>query len=182
MKSTNKNIRYVSLDAKNIDLAFDIQKTIWEDDPDYNCFVNKLHSNNQYDTCFIVYLNEKPIGITGTYTEDIDDESIWLDWYGILPQYRGNKLGETILIDTISYCKNYNKFKYFRLDTTYYEGRIAINLYDKIMDLREEYTVEDTETINHNWLIYTYILDNTNDIKPWNNKYLGLDKYYKNCK
>lgn len=112
----------------------------------------------------------------------MDDESIWLDWYGILSEYRGNKLGENILLDTILFCKEFNKFKYFRLDTTFYEGRIAINLYDKIMNLKEEYTAEDTKTIKHNWLIYTYALDSTNDIKPWNNEYLGLDKYYKNCK
>ena len=51
-------------------------------------------------------------------------------------------------------------------------------LYDKIMELKENYTIEDTKNKKNNTLIYTYALDG--DLEPWNNKYLGLREYYDN--
>ena len=181
MKSSDKNIEYVKLDSYNFEHAYQVQKLIWDDDPDYQCFYNKAMNPSIYDTCFLVYLGADLIGITGTYIEDFDTESIWLDWFGILPEYRGNGYGETILLDTIRYCQSFDKFAYFRLDTTYWEDRPAIGLYDKVMDLKEKYTREDTEEIDHHYLIYTYNLKRTNYTKPWNNRFIGLVDYYKCC-
>lgn len=180
MHSSNSDIRYISVDKDNFELAYNIQKEIWPDDPDYNNFYEKANDSTLEVTSFIVYYKDEAIGITGTYLEDIDDESIWLDWFGILPTYRCNGLGKTILLDTIKYCQNFNQYLYFRLDTTYWDKRPAIYLYDLVMDLREEYTIEDTETKKHNYLIYTYDLKKTGYIKPWNNRYLGLVNYYEN--
>lgn len=84
-----------------------------------------------YDTCFLIYFGNDWIGITGTYIEDYDSETLWLDWFGILLEYHGNGLGEAFLLDTIHYCQSFKEFKYFRLDTTYYENRPAIGFYDK---------------------------------------------------
>ena len=62
-------------------------------------------------------------------------------------------------------CKNLKKYEYFRLDTTYYENRPALYLYDAVMDLREDYTTEDTDTIKNNFIIYTYGLNKKAEIK-----------------
>ena len=64
--------------------------------------------------------------------------------------------------------------------STWYENRPALYLYDDVMDLREEYTVENTDTIKNNFIIYTYGLNKKAEY--WNNKYLGLREYYDNCK
>lgn len=181
MKSSDKRIQYIKMDSSNFELAYQIQKSIWIEDPDYQCFYDKAMTPTLYDTCFLIYFGDDLIGITGAYIEDCDSETIWLDWFGILPEYRGNGLGETVLLDTIHYCQSFKEFKYFRLDTTYYENRPAIGLYDKIMDLREEYTIEDTEVLKHQYLIYTYDLKRTGDIQPWNNRYIGLSDYYDKC-
>ena len=53
-------------------------------------------------------------------------------------------------------------------------------MYDDVMDLREDYTVEDTDTVKNNFIIYTYGLNKKAEY--WNNKYLGLREYYDNCK
>ena len=50
------------------------------------------------------------------------------------------------------------------------------------MDLCEYYTAEDTDNKNYEYLIYTYLFQGK--VKPWNNRYLGLNEYYdvyKNC-
>lgn len=178
MKSSNEEIKYVEITRDNFELAYEIQKTIWPNDPDYQGFYHKAIDPQPYDSCFLVYMKDTPIGITGTYIEDFDSESIWLDWYGILPEYRGNGYGKTILLDTICYCQNFNDFSYLRLDTTYWENRPAVFLYDKVMDLKEDYTIEDTETKKYGYLIYTYNLKRTGYTKPWNNRFIGLVEHY----
>lgn len=181
MKSSNEQIQYVEVDQDNLEIAYEIQKTIWTSEPDYQSFYRKIAYPDIYEKFFIVYFDNQPIGITGTYTEDFDLESIWLDWYGILPEYRGNGYGKIILLDTIRYCREFKQFLYFRLDTTYWENRPAVCLYDKVMDLKEDYTIEDTETEKHGYLIYTYNLKRTGYTKPWNNRFIGLVEHYNEC-
>lgn len=173
------NIYYRKITKNNIDIAYSIQKRIWPESPDYDIFLNKINNPSDDFISWLVYHNNDIIGITGVYVEDLDNETIWLDWFAILPQYRKKGYGRKVLLDTIDYCKKLKKYSYFRIDTTYYENRPALFLYDEIMDLCENYTAENTDDQNYKYLIYTYSLHGK--IKPWNNRYLGLNKYYKNC-
>lgn len=173
------NINYKKITKNNIDIAYSIQKSIWPESPDYDIFLDKINNPSDNFISWLVYHNSDIIGITGVYVEDLDNESIWLDWFAILPQYRKKGYGRKVLLDTINYCKKLKKYSYFRIDTTYYENRPALFLYDEIMELCENYTVENTDDQNYKYLIYTYALHGK--IKPWNNRYLGLNEYYKNC-
>ena len=65
---------------------------------------------------------------------------------------------------------------YFRVETTYWKGRPAVSLYDKVMHVKEEYTVENKKTDNPT-LIYTYNFTDKSEL--WNNRYLALHDYYK---
>lgn len=173
------DLSYKKVNKDNIEMAYTIQKSIWPEDPDYNGFLNKVNNPSDDNINWLVYDNNEIIGITGVYVEDEDNESIWLGWFAILPQYRKKGYGEKVLLDTIDYCKKLNRYLYFRIDTTYYENRPALFLYDKIMDLCEKYTAEDTDEKKYNYLIYTYGLKG--EVKPWNNRYLGLNEYYDKC-
>lgn len=179
LRRYNMNLKYEKIDKNNIDIAYDIQKNIWPEDPDYNDFLDKIENSSDDNISWLVYDNREIIGITGVYIEDEDNESIWLDWFAILPQYRRRGYGKKVLLDTIDYCKKLNKYLYFRVDTTYYENRPALFLYDEVMDLREDYTTEDTDDKKYEYLIYTYALQGK--AKPWNNRYLGLNEYYEKC-
>lgn len=181
MVSSNEKIKYVRMELPNFKLAYEIEKQIFPTDPDYQGFYHKAMDPQLYDTCYLVYLEDNLIGITGTYIEDFDPESIWLDWFGILPEYRRKGYGKTVLLDTIYYCQQFSNFEYLRLDTTYYENRPALFLYDKVMDLKEDYTIEDTETDKHQYLIYTYNLKRTGYTKPWNNRFIDLVEHYEHC-
>lgn len=73
MKSKNPYLKYVKVDKNNINIAFNIQR--------------KINLNKPKKSSFIVFCGYNPIGITGTYVESIDDETIWLDWYRVLEKY-----------------------------------------------------------------------------------------------
>lgn len=172
MKSSNKEIKYIKVVKENVEIAYDIQKNVWKEEPDKENFIKKSNNPKDDNIAFIVYYKNIPIGITGVYTEDIEKDSIWLDWFCVKEEYRNRGFGEQILLDTIEYAKNLGRFLYFRVETTYWEDRPAVALYDKIMPLKEYYTAENSK----NTLIYTYNF--TDKTELWNNKYLDLNNYY----
>lgn len=179
MVSRNKELKYKQITNENLEIAYNIQKNEWENEPDKQNFIDKANNVKKDNISFIVYYKNIPIGITGVYTEDIDKNSIWLDWFCIVPEYRKMGLGEQILRDTIEYAKRLEKFLYFRAETTYWEGRPAISLYDKVMNMKEKYTVENKNS-DKTTLIYTYNF--TDKSERWNNRYLGLNDYYTKLK
>lgn len=174
------DLRYEIVNLNNLEKAYEIQKKTWPSDPDYGDLYDKA-TNTKDDNCFfLVYDKNNLIGITGVDVYGQYADTIWLDWFTILPQYRRKGYGEKVLLDTIQYCKNLNRYDTFRVETTYYENRPALFLYDKVMQLKEEYTLEDTENVKNNTIIYSYSL--RGKLELWNNKYLGLRQYYDNLK
>lgn len=173
--SKNKELKYIQVTNENLEIAYNIQKNEWKNEPDKQNFIDKANNTKENYVSFIVYYKDIPIGITGVYTKDIDKDSIWLDWFCVVPEYRKMGLGEQILRDTIEYAKGLEGFLYFRAETTYWEGRPAVSLYDKVMNIKEEYTAEN-ENPNKPTLIYTY--NCTDKSEHWNNRYLGLNDYY----
>ena len=173
-------LTYIPVDMDNLEIAFKIQREIWTSDPDYNDLLDKAQNRADNNCSFLVYHDNTLIGITGVDFYKEYEDTIWLDWFAILPEFRRKGYGKKALLDTIRYCKNLKKYDYFRLDTTYYENRPALYLYDDVMDLREDYTIEDTDKVKNNFIIYTYGLNKKAEY--WNNKYLGLREYYDNCK
>ena len=156
------NLKYEMLNLKNLNVAFKIQKQTWPDDPDYDDLYDKA-INSKDDNCFfLVYDNETLVGITGVDVYAEYPSTIWLDWFAILPEHRKKGYGKKVLLDTIYCCKNLNKYDCFRIDTTYYENRPALILYDKVMQLKEDYTIEDTENYKNN-----FIITMTNAIKSY---------------
>ena len=123
---------------------------------------------------FLVYHKDKLIGITGVDVYDKYPDSIWLDWFTVLSQYRRKGYGKKILLDTINYCNMLKKYNYFRIDTQYYENRPPLFLYDKVMHFKKKYTAEDTDNFKNNYLIYTYSFNG--NLELWDNKYLGLNE------
>lgn len=176
MESSNKEIKYIQVIKENLEIAYDIQKNVWKEEPDKKNFIEKSNNPKDDNIAFIVYYKNLPIGITGVYTEDIEKDSIWLDWFCVKEEYRNREFGEQILLDTIKYAKYLGRFLYFRVETTYWEDRPAVTLYDKIMPLKEYYTAENSE----NTLIYTYNFTDKKEL--WNNKYLDLNNYYNKLK
>lgn len=82
------NLKYEILNLKNLEIAYNIQKETWPDDPDYEDLYDKA-TNTKDDNCFfLVYDENELIGITGVDVFREYPETIWLDWFAILPQHR----------------------------------------------------------------------------------------------
>lgn len=171
------HLNYVLMNQDNFNTVYTIQKNTWKEDDDYNGLYDKMISTSPINCMFLIYDDTCLIGIVGIDFYEKYPHNIWLDWFTILPEYRRCGYGEKVLLDMISYCKNLDNYDYFRIETTYYKGRPAVFLYDKVMQLREEYTIEDTEQKVHNTLIYSYSLHGKK-LEKWNNRYLGLEEYY----
>ena len=131
------NLKYKILNLEDLDVAFKIQKETWPDDPDYEDLYDKATNPKDNNCIFLVYDKDVLIGITGVDVYDKYPDTIWLDWFTILSEHRRKGYGKKVLLDTIHYCKKLNKYNFFRVDTTYYENRPALILYDKIMQLKK---------------------------------------------
>lgn len=152
---------------------------IFPEDPDYNDLYDKAINRSDSNCFFIVYDNNELIGITGVDVYSKYQDTIWLDWFGVIESKRRKGYGKKILLDTINYCKELKKYTHFRVDTTYYENRALSFLYDQIMHLKEDYTIEDTDDYKSQTIIYSYAFNGK--AEAWNNKYLGLTEYYDKC-
>lgn len=173
-----EKLKYVKVDKNNIDLACKIQSSEWPNYPDRENYEYMIENGDERNVDFIVYLNNSPIGITGVYIESIDKKSIWLDWYCVLPEYRGKGYGKQILLDTINYCRKFDDIDFFRVDTSFNLKRASSNLYLKVMDFIEKYTAEDTENYISDDYICTKCLKPNSDYVAWNNRNLHLREHY----
>lgn len=181
-RTTLRELKFFKVDPSNLHQALDIQRAIWPDNPVDFDYTDKINSPRDFtNASWLVYHGNNLIGLTGVYAFDPSepgydhDESIWMDWFGVLPQYRGRRYGKDILCSTIEYAQGLGRFKYFRLDTTDFPGRVSTHLYDQVMQLREDYTAEPMPA-DHRGLVYSYSLDGS-PIKPWNNQLLNLGYY-----
>lgn len=165
----------VKVDNENLDLAYKIQKEIFPDEPDYLFLKRAVDSDKNELNHYIAYVDGRPVGITGTYTEKCDQDSIWLSWFGVLPNERRKGYGKEMLLATLNICKAL-PYKFFRCYTSFIANASAQPLYQSIFQICEKYQNRDDETYNDSLLIYSMSLCNEK-VPYWNNKYMGVKEY-----
>lgn len=137
-------MKYVEITNNNIELATNVQMSIFPKESAYEHFKNTIENPKDYNKYFLVYDTDQIIGITGHYSNEniYKTNSIWLGWFGVINEFRKKGYGEKILLDTIDMVKNLSEkypIKYFRLYTSERDDRLAQPLYNKIMDIKEYY-------------------------------------------
>jgi len=201
------NIRYEEMNATNFDKIKEIQHAVFPESSFKKGF-NALAESGPgvlghiMENYYLVYADEVPAGICGFYIPLGVEEhkSIWLNWFGILPQFRGTGLGRKILTDCIEMAKDYMKppynVKYFRLYTSELFNSSAQPLYNSVMTLKEYYChqemfndklfaeaahffpdqTEETykKLIGKAITIYSKSLDPKEILIPWNNYFMDL--------
>lgn len=129
---------------------------------------------------YLVYKENVIIGITGLYMEDDCNDSIWIGWYGVLENYRLHGFGKQILLDTFEMAKEWAKeignVSYIRLYTSYKDNSVAQILYERYMDVVEEYNNPDDINFENTCLIYSKAINDNDKVSMWNNKFLNLKK------
>ena len=132
-------LEYELINEKNINLATSIQYTIFPDECAYEHYKYSIDTNYKKSMYYIIRWNDIPIGVVGLYINDeIDEESIWLGWFGILPEFRSRGFGRRSILDMIEKSKKFNK-KYFRLYTRDDGNSTAGPLYRSVMQICEKY-------------------------------------------
>ena len=168
-------LEYELVNKKNINLATSIQHTIFPNECAYLHYKDSIDTNNKSNWYYIIKWKDIPIGVIGLYTDDsIDRESIWVGWFGILPEFRSKGFGRKSLLDIIEKAKKYNK-RYLRLYTDDDKDSTARNLYRSVMQMYEYYNNVDDYTYDGNCLIYSCSLCDEK-VKPWNDKFLNLKR------
>lgn len=166
-------LEYELINENNINLATSIQHTIFPDECAYVHYKYAIDTNYKRNKYFIIKWNEIPVGVIGLYINDeIDNESIWLGWFGILPEFRSKGIGRKSILDMIDEAKKYYK-KYFRLYTNDKGSSTARPLYRSVMQLYENYNNPNDYNYDGNCLIYSYSLC-SEKVSLWNNKFLNL--------
>lgn len=171
-------LNYVPIAKDNIDLAAKIQQEIFPEESAYEHYKWTIEQNCIYQKYYLVYDENKIIGITGHYTNEPLEgtNSLWLGWYGVLAKERNQGYGTKILKDTIEFAKQLsNKYpiKYFRLYTDQKENKEALSIYDKYMDIKEMYQNPEDINYNGNCIIYSKSLTQE-QVTKWDNKFLNL--------
>lgn len=167
-------LEYELIDNNNINLATSIQYTIFPDECAYLHYKYSIDTGYKTNRYYIIKHNNIPVGTIGLYfiNDKIDNESIWLGWFGVLPEFRGKGYGRQSLMDMIEKSKQFGK-KYLRLYTNDDGTSTARPLYRSVMQIYEKYNNKDDYNYNGNCLIYTYSLCNEPP-KKWDNKFANI--------
>lgn len=166
-------LEYELINNDNIELATSIQHTIFPDECAYLHYKYAVETDYKRNRYYIIKNNNIPVGVIGLYINDeIDPDSIWLGWFGILPEFRSKGIGRKSILDIIEKAKKYNK-KYFRLYTNDSGDSTARPLYRSVMQIFEKYDNADDYNYNGNCLVYSYSLCNEK-VKLWDNRFMNL--------
>ena len=125
-------------------------------------------------TYLIKHFN-KPIGIIGLYELKQYPNTIWLNWFGILPKYRNRGFGTHALFMIINLARKFGR-KEFRLVTYKIWNHQAQHIYQKTMQRAEPYTNKDDWQYAIKYgkpmIFSSSLVDKT--VSKWNNKYVDL--------
>ena len=165
-------MKLVRITEENLRYAVRIQNTIF---PLYNAEANYTDgvtgkADNEY---YLVYDGKECIGITGLYHYDIDPESAWLGWFGVLEQYRRRHYGTGIIRlyeDMARSCG----YRDARIYTDRYDNDTAIAFYTSCGYTPEIYdNPDDPACYEYPVLIFSKALYDE-DVPPWNSRSIGL--------
>lgn len=180
LQSENLQITYKKMTHETYESVCSIQERFWPDESCREDFLEKISIDDPANVSWLVYIGGELAGIVGVFTFDEvesgfdNNATIWLDWFVLLPEFRGFGFGERVLLDAIKYCTELREYDFLRIDTTYSPNRPAIMLYRKIMDLEEKYLIEPSAPDEFNYRIFSLSLHGKK-IVPWDNQFLALN-------
>ena len=174
----NNRLIYKVVDFSNALEAIDTQRSIFPEDGllnilcslDRDLFIREtsLLYPDDHVKYYLAYLDGDPIGITGLYYYPEHTEEMWLAWFGVKKDYRGQGFASEILKWSIEQALKSNR-KVMRLYTDTVENADAIKLYEKTGFIGVKYTAEKLDYDCH---IFSKNL--ADEDLPWIQRNLGL--------
>lgn len=166
-------MKLVRITNQNLQTAIEIQNNIF---PTHDASQNYRDSVSGV-TDYKYYLIEEEgigyIGVTGLFSLDIDPDSAWLGWFGILKQYRRHHFGSMAMRLFEEQAKTLG-FKYCRVYTDRDNNEAAINFYTSNGYSFESYNNPfDPSCFDFPVLIGTKCVS-TSPFVLWNNRNMGF--------
>jgi len=169
-------LEYKRINMNNVKAAAKIQYEIFPNSSAYFYYLNNMPKTG-LPFNWLIYYENKPIGIIGLHATDTSSDTIWLSWFGILKQYRRKGLGRKIFQKIKEEAAKYQK-PFLRLYTYEVWNKEAQPFYDKVMEICEYYTNEKENQFNIQHgkpKIYGISLSDKK-IDYWNNKFINITK------
>ncbi|MBQ4557855.1 MAG: GNAT family N-acetyltransferase [Clostridia bacterium] len=138
-------------------------------DDDYEEYFNDVTKSNYY----LILKDDCECATIGWY--EYNSKNAFVGWFGVLPEFQQNGIGHEILNYIIAEVKKM-KYDYLRVYTDKVVNYVSTKLYDKLFDLREDYTYPDKIGSTNNFVIYTKFLSDKKE--KWNNTPLNEDYNY----
>lgn len=170
---------FEEINENNITLAIQTQMKAFSYNKWCCAFLDyiKLIINETEDKSFIIKNKENEIiGVIGYYVYPQYPDSIWLSWFGILPEYKRKGYGLKALEQIEEIIKN-NKSNINFLRVYYTNTKEAEPLYKKFFTIKESYTNNEDKAITDDCKYYIYSKSLTTKVcEKWNNRFLDCDK------
>ena len=138
-------LRYEELCEENLKTMAKIQYEIFKDTQsvgysDYKKAANlkDKFANKLLPIDFLVYYQDVPVGIVGLYEIENYPDDVWVDWLGVLPEYRNQGIGTQMLLHICDVARHYKKknIRLYSFGKTYPFG---VSIYRKVMQRCEKY-------------------------------------------
>lgn len=167
-------LTYQKLNKANYDEVLKIKHRLFPEsnsDDDYIKYFNGEVKSNYY----LVLKEDQPCAIIGWYDFDNKNNDAFVGWFGVLPEYQRLGIGKDALLYIMDEVRSL-KYNYLRVYTDKIVNPVSIILYDKLFDLREDYSNPDKIGQTNNFVVYTKFL--SNERERWNNTPLNEDENY----
>lgn len=169
-----KDLEFVKLNKDNFEKVLTIKHLAFPEsnsDDDYvKYFANEVKANY-----YLIEFNGDPCATIGWYDFDGQNRNAFVGWFAVLPEYQNKKIGTRALNYIVDEVKSLG-YQYLRVYTDKVVNYISTKLYDKIFDIKENYTYPDEIGKTNNFVVYTKFL--TDKQERWNNKPLNEDDNY----
>lgn len=172
-----KNLTFETVTQNNLDLIVDIQTQIFPNESARQNYIDTLEKNpyRKEIANWLVYDQDKPIGIVGFYSYHEYPQTAWLGWFGVLEKERGKGYGSAIFDFFIEYAKK-RGYTEARLYTDKLSNIEALDFYKHKGMTAENYTNErESKEVTDSTLLFSLSLTDK-PIERWNNKYLELNE------
>ncbi len=143
------SLEYEEINESNLKTAALIQYEIFKDTQSvgYEDYKKSIFPTNRLENKlvpidFLVRWGKTPVGVVGLYCIDGYEDDIWIDWLGVLPEYRNRGIGTQMLIHIYEVAKAYKK-KHLRLYTFAKTYQAGVRIYRKTMQIEEAYHNKD---------------------------------------
>lgn len=168
-------LKFVAVTKENIALAQEVQKKVFPKEYQNDTLQNSLKSSPEYLSQFwLVKQGKKFIGLTGIYYYPQYPKDAWLNWFGVVPEFRRKGFGRKIFNRTYAYARRLG-FKNFRLYTDAKDNTATLAFYRSLGMKEEKYFPAQDD--------FTDILIFSKSCHPfkkrttaWKNKYLYIQE------